>query len=132
MYNHSYCVPHTAVLNGTSFSAWRSTSMPAAGHVTFDDIHVNDGRGFDESSYTYTPPMPGLYWLTFSIGVPGSTYANVSLQGDVHCFLSSIYMHMWHSPHACFVRSIDNSEVPVLSINDDNDNYNDILNHGFN
>jgi hypothetical protein len=127
MYNHTHCVRHTAVLNGTSFSAWRSTSMPAGGHVTFDDIHINDGRSFDESSYTYTPPMPGLYWLTFSTGVAGSTYANVSLQGDVHRSLRSI--HMW-SPHSCFVRSIDNSNVLVQ--NDDNNSHNDILNHGFN
>ena len=55
------------------FSVVRNSPLlEAANPLTFDQILVNDNSHYDVSSKKFTAPSSGIYFFTFSIGIPAS------------------------------------------------------------
>ena len=56
------------------FSVARNSPLrEAANPVTFDQILVNDNSHYDVSTNKFTAPSSGIYFFTFSIGIPPPT-----------------------------------------------------------
>lgn len=67
------------------FCAARKSSLSAGASILpFTEVPVNSGNNFDLASNSFTVPSTstgGLFWLSWSIGISASSYADVRLQG---------------------------------------------------
>ena len=64
------------------FYAKTNQSQTSVNAVTFNDVKVNYGNGFNETnSKTFTCPRTGLYWLFYSVFWDGTTFANITVLG---------------------------------------------------
>ncbi len=54
-----------------AFCATRSADLVNGSSVVdFDDTLFNEHDDFDVDTDTFTPPVSGLYWVHFNVGVP--------------------------------------------------------------
>ena len=64
------------------FYAKTNQSQVAVNAITFANIKLNYGNGFNETnSKTFTCPRTGLYWLFYTVFWDGMTFANVTVLG---------------------------------------------------
>ena len=68
--------------NKISFFA-QAASTPAMSYVTFDQVLVNDGNGFNnKTSSVFKCPKSGFYWFFSTLQWQGTTQARITMRGD--------------------------------------------------
>ena len=76
-------------------------SQNATNKVLFMTTKLNYGNSvFDSASPTFTSPKPGLYWWFYTVVWDGTTYANLTIQGEGQLSLS--VMNRLHTSYTSY------------------------------
>ena len=69
------------------FAAYKTSGGDFSGTITYDDVDINEGAGFNKQTGKFRAPEGGTYFFTFSgeTGYPKSwTYVCVYKDGSLH------------------------------------------------
>ena len=73
------------------FNAQKTRNNVASGYLTFNQVEINIGDGFNQSSGVFTAPIGGIYKMSFS-GITGVAENSGSTSGWVNVHKNELSM----------------------------------------